>query len=240
MNGLDAGEGGPGGGIFNTGALTIDHSRIVRNHAGVGGRGGDGSIGGAGGNGGSGGGLGTAGMLMLTSTLVADNAAGAGAFSPSALAFTSTRVGGVRRLSVTARNTGLPRRAFPAVDVTGAPHFRLGSMTCSATLLGGASCAVTVAFTPKGSGARAGALRIGAQSFLLSGTGVRVCVVPKLKGKTIKQARKQLRKAHCKLGKVVRRGHGRPGRVRSTKPKAGAQRPARTSLAVVVNRRRAP
>ena len=47
-------------------------------------------------------------------------AAGTLAFSPSALAFQSTRVGGVRRLSVTARNTGLPGLAFPAVDVTGA------------------------------------------------------------------------------------------------------------------------
>ena len=167
-------------------------------------------------------------------------AAGTLAFSPSALAFQSTRVGGVRRLSVTARNTGLPGLAFPAVDVTGAPHFRLGSMTCSAALLGGGSCAVTVAFTPKLAGARTGTLRIGAQSFPLSGKGVPVCVVPKLKGKTIKQARKKLQKAHCKLGKVVRRGHGRPGRVRSTKPKAGAKRPAGTRIRVVVNRGPAP
>ncbi len=164
-------------------------------------------------------------------------AAGTLAFSPSALAFTSTRVGSVRRLAVTARNTGLAGLAFPAVAVAGAPHFRLGSMTCSAALLGGSSCAVTVAFTPKLAGARTGTLRIGTQTFPLSGKGVPSCVVPKLKGKTVKQARKALKKAHCKLGTVKRRpGHGRPGRIRSSKPKAGSVRAAGAPVGVVVNR----
>ena len=39
------------------------------------------------------------------------------------------------------------------------------------------------------------------------------CVVPKLKGKTLKQARKALRKAHCKLGKVKRPKHSRHKRL---------------------------
>jgi len=137
---------------------------------------------------------------------------------------------------VTAHNTGLPGLAFPAIDVAGAPHFRLGSTTCSTALAGGGSCTVTVAFTPKAPGARTGTLRIGTQSFPLSGNGVPACVVPKLKGKTIKQARTKLRKAHCKLGKIVHRGHGRPGRIRSTKPKPGSVRAAGTRVSVVVNR----
>ncbi|MBV9311997.1 MAG: PASTA domain-containing protein, partial [Solirubrobacterales bacterium] len=49
------------------------------------------------------------------------------------------------------------------------------------------------------------------------------CVVPKLKGKTLKQARKALRKAHCKLGKVKRPKHSKHKRlvVRSLSVKAG-------------------
>jgi len=141
----------------------------------------------------------------------------------------------VSRLAVTARNTGLPGLAFPIVGVAGAPHFRLGSMTCSAALLGGSSCTVTVAFTPKASGAQTGTLRIGTRSFPLSGSAVVKCVVPKLKGKTVKKARTALKKAHCTLGKVTRRGHGRPGRIRSSKPKAGSVRAAGTRVNVVVS-----
>jgi hypothetical protein len=165
--------------------------------------------------------------------------AGMLAFNPPSLTFTATKVGGVRRYSVTVTNTGFAGLALPKpIAVAGAPHFALGPTTCGATVLGGRPCAVTVDFTPKSAGTRTGTLTIGTRTFALSGTGFQ-CVVPKLKGKTIKQARKLLRKAHCTLGKVVRRGDGRPGRIRSTKPKAGAKRPAGTRVNVVVNRRRA-
>ena len=51
------------------------------------------------------------------------------------------------------------------------------------------------------------------------------CVVPKLKHKTLKQAKKALKKAHCKLGKVKKK-HRKPGnhhkrRVIRQKPKIG-------------------
>jgi hypothetical protein len=54
------------------------------------------------------------------------------------------------------------------------------------------------------------------------------CIVPKLKGKTLAQARAGLRKAHCALGKVTkpskRHGHKSPRLlVHSTKPAAGAK-----------------
>jgi hypothetical protein len=51
-----------------------------------------------------------------------------------------------------------------------------------------------------------------------------VCVVPNLEGKTLKKAKKRLRRAHCRLGKVrpkaqeagkVEKEHPKPGRVRA-------------------------
>jgi hypothetical protein len=164
-------------------------------------------------------------------------AAGTLAFSPAALTFRTTRVGGVRRLRATVMNTGLAGLAVPSAAVTGAPHFRLGAVTCSATLVGLASCSVTVAFTPQRKGSRTGTLRIGTRAIGLSGKGVHRCVVPNLKGKTLKKARKALRKAHCKLGTVTRRHGGRPGRIHRSRPQANAVRPVGTAVNVVVNRR---
>jgi Divergent InlB B-repeat domain/PASTA domain len=61
------------------------------------------------------------------------------------------------------------------------------------------------------------------------------CVVPKLKGKTLKQAKKALRRRHCSLGKVRGPKRGRKRlRVRSSKPKAGKRLKAGAKVAVVV------
>lgn len=59
------------------------------------------------------------------------------------------------------------------------------------------------------------------------------CVVPRLKGKTLAQARRLLSNGHCKLGHVAksRRSHRRLI-VESTKPKAGTSLPAGASVAV--------
>ncbi|MBV9310980.1 MAG: DUF1906 domain-containing protein [Solirubrobacterales bacterium] len=54
------------------------------------------------------------------------------------------------------------------------------------------------------------------------------CVVPKLRHKTIKQSRRALARAHCRLGKVRRPKHTAPGhklRVVSQSPKAGKHKP---------------
>jgi hypothetical protein len=50
------------------------------------------------------------------------------------------------------------------------------------------------------------------------------CKVPKLRGKTVRQARVLLRKHDCSLGRVVKqKGNGvRVGRILRTSPKAGA------------------
>jgi hypothetical protein len=89
--GQSAGEGGSGGGIYNTGQLTVDHSTISGNAAGAGGNGtdgvsgsggdaSDGQVGGSGGLGGFGGGIfNVAGATAtITASSITGNAAGTG------------------------------------------------------------------------------------------------------------------------------------------------------------------
>ncbi len=175
--------------------------------------------------------------------------------APGALDFGSHGVGSSATLAVDATNPGLPGLPL-ALAVGGDPAFTLAGHTCGAVLAGGAGCVVTVRFAPVAAGMRTGTLQIGdgvlARPMVLplSGTGVAPspggspppapqCVVPKLKGKTLKAARAALKTANCKLGKVTRRGRGRPGRIRAFSPKAGSVRPAGAKVRVTVNRRRA-
>jgi hypothetical protein len=62
------------------------------------------------------------------------------------------------------------------------------------------------------------------------------CVVPKLRGKTLAQAKRLLAKAHCKLGKVSRKPSSRVrvGRVLATRPKPGAKRAAGARIPVTL------
>lgn len=66
-----------------------------------------------------------------------------------------------------------------------------------------------------------------------------MCVVPKLRGKTLAAAKRLLKRAHCKLGKVSRKASAkaRPGRVLATRLKPGARRPAGTRIRVTVARK---
>ncbi len=54
------------------------------------------------------------------------------------------------------------------------------------------------------------------------------CVVPKLRGETLKTAKKRLKAADCRLGKVS--GHGK--KVKKQQPKAGTVRPAGSKVNV--------
>lgn len=69
----------------------------------------------------------------------------------------------------------------------------------------------------------------------------RRCVVPNLRGKTPKAARRRARRAGCRVGRVkrVRRARGRAGRVVRQRPWAGRRVRARTKIVVSVRRRRA-
>jgi hypothetical protein len=64
------------------------------------------------------------------------------------------------------------------------------------------------------------------------------CIVPKLRGRRLRGARKALRKGHCKLGRVTRRKARRRlrGRVIRQRPRAGAKRRRGFKVAVVVGR----
>ena len=64
------------------------------------------------------------------------------------------------------------------------------------------------------------------------------CVVPKLKGKKLGKAKKALRRADCRLGKVTRKtSKGKPGRVIRQKSKPGKILRPRAKVAVVVSKR---
>jgi glucodextranase-like protein/PASTA domain-containing protein len=62
------------------------------------------------------------------------------------------------------------------------------------------------------------------------------CVVPKLRGKSLAKAKKLLRHAHCRLGKVSRKATERvkPGRVVTTRFKPGSRHRAGTRVRVTV------
>jgi len=60
------------------------------------------------------------------------------------------------------------------------------------------------------------------------------CAVPKLKGKTLKQAKKALRRADCKLGRV-KRGEGGPGKVAKQNPKPGKAMKSGSKVSVTLD-----
>jgi hypothetical protein len=64
------------------------------------------------------------------------------------------------------------------------------------------------------------------------------CVVPKLKSKTLKAAKRALSRAHCSLGKVTRKANRRmkKGRISAQKPRPGTRKAAGARVAVVVSK----
>jgi hypothetical protein len=65
----------------------------------------------------------------------------------------------------------------------------------------------------------------------------KVCVVPDLEGKTVKQSKRILRRRHCQAGRSVRRWSStRRGRVARTSPKAGRRLKSGSKVALVVSR----
>jgi beta-lactam-binding protein with PASTA domain len=64
------------------------------------------------------------------------------------------------------------------------------------------------------------------------------CVVPKLKGKTLRSAKGAIGRAHCSLGKVTRAFSARvkKGRVISQKPRAGSKLTAGAKLRLTLSK----
>jgi serine/threonine-protein kinase len=71
---------------------------------------------------------------------------------------------------------------------------------------------------------------------------VAVCVVPKLKGKTLAAARRALKSAHCSAGKVTRSysAHVRKGRVSSQSPRAGRKLAAAAKVRFTLSKGKRP
>ena len=113
---------------------------------------------------------------MQTVALSGTGAAPAGvSLSPASLAFGAIGVG----LSATAQTLTLTNKGGSVLNiasVAASGDFAVASSTCGASLNAGDACTLTVVFTPKAAGARAGLLTIadtaGTQTVALSGTGV--------------------------------------------------------------------
>jgi hypothetical protein len=65
------------------------------------------------------------------------------------------------------------------------------------------------------------------------------CVVPRVKGKSLAVARRAIRRANCAIGRVRQvRSRRAKGRVLSQSPRAGARKPVRAKVSLVVSRGR--
>ncbi len=63
------------------------------------------------------------------------------------------------------------------------------------------------------------------------------CVVPKLKGKKLKAAKRAIRRAHCQVGRVVKRhSKVKRSRVIRQRPRAGTERAAGSPVKLIVSR----
>lgn len=80
-----------------------------------------------------------------------------------------------------------------------------------------------------------------AQSLTATFAAKPACVVPKLKGKRLRAAKRALIRAHCRAGKVTRKySRVRRGRVISQKPKAGRHLRAGAKVRLVVSKGKKP
>jgi len=68
-----------------------------------------------------------------------------------------------------------------------------------------------------------------------------ICLVPKLKGKTLAGAKSALTQANCKVGKVTRKyAKAKKGRVISQRPKPGTNLAAGAKVNLVVSKGKKP
>ena len=72
----------------------------------------------------------------------------------------------------------------------------------------------------------------------MSTPAVHTCRVPRLKGEKLKAAKKRIKAADCKLGKVTKEGTaGKSAKVVKQKPAVGTTRPAGSKINVVLGGR---
>jgi hypothetical protein len=168
--------------------------------------------------------------------------------------------------SVTVYNDGAPPLTISGASLVGANSgdFAIQSDSCTGKVLDSdANCSVALVFAPTSAAASTASLRItsdspeGPDDLPLQGQGTAPppppppppvkpvvattpvkCIVPKLKGLTLKNAKRRLKSRHCAAGKITRKRSSRKwhGRVLATKPHRGARRPAGTRVALIVGR----
>jgi hypothetical protein len=81
----------------------------------------------------------------------------------------------------------------------------------------------------------------GAQSVHASFAKKLACIVPKLKGKKLRAAKRALRKAHCQTGKITRKySKVRRGRVISERPRPGKHLPVGAKVKLAVSKGKKP
>ncbi|MFC6647391.1 choice-of-anchor D domain-containing protein [Granulicella cerasi] len=94
-----------------------------------------------------------------TATLNATGAAATLALSSNALNFTSTKIGTTATLSTTLSNTGAATANLSSITLAGSSNY-VKSTTCGTTLAGGASCTLSVAYTPTSTSTDTGTITI--------------------------------------------------------------------------------
>lgn len=136
---------------------------------------------------------------------------------PRALTVAKTGVG-----SGTVTGTGINCGPTCSVRIGGsqAPTLAATASTGSFTGWSGGGCSGTSACKPDLSG---GNTTVAAK--------FDACVVPKLKGKRLKKAKKRLRRSECRLGKVKNKG---AGKVKKQKPKPGTVLPVDSKVKVTL------
>jgi hypothetical protein len=136
-------------------------------------------------------------------------------------------------------NEGIRNEPAPATPSTpGAP---IDPMTCPTPDDGSDPATPTTPSAPSTSAAPAGGSPLAHVSTV--GTQPRAparCRVPRLKGRTLRAAKRMLKARRCRLGKVKRGRAARRGKVVVVRqsPRAGARRPAGTRIRVTLGRRR--
>jgi hypothetical protein len=98
-------------------------------------------------------GLGSINVNNLVNAWPTTSSASTLTFTPTSLTFPSTAVGVTSAaLSVTLKNTGTSAATITNIQLTGSTAFGNTSTTCTTTLASGASCAVSLTFTPASTG----------------------------------------------------------------------------------------
>lgn len=148
------------------------------------------------------------------------------------LALNAGNVLGPRTLTIRndGRGTGTVTSTPARIDCGSACSARFGGSQATVTLNAKSTTGVFTGFRGGGCGlASTCTLTLGGDTTVTANFDA--CVVPRLKGKRLKKAKKRLRKNECRLGKVKNKG---AGKVKTQKPKPGKVLPPNSKVKVTL------